>query len=308
MLTAHGLYSLSETVALTGFEKKFEFDALSFLVRASVVVSVVSSGMKKVVEQYISGGRDIESLKVVLNPIKVGACSALNKARKKRIICAGSLSALKNQGQLIRALASIAPETKEGLEVMFAGKDTMGGELQRLAAGAGVDDMCRFPGQLPRERILELMGESHCVAMMSLSEGFGLPVAEGYSMGLPAMFFGDVYAAADFDDPGCALIMEDHSDECGESHQRDIRQRMGQEPHPALFRQVRRSGHRRRIRPDIFRPSAIRHYFGRDLFLSRGLFLPEKQGIIPVKQIYADSLVPRFFARFQIICNDNNIS
>ncbi len=212
MLTAHGLYSLSETVALTGFEKKFEFDALRFLARAGVVVSVVSSGMKKVIEQHISGGRNIESLKVVLNPVKAPPSAAPAGARRKRIVCAGTLSPRKNQGQLIRALALIAPATREGLEVMFAGRDTMGGGLQRLAVEAGVDNVCRFPGQLPRERMLELMGESHCVAMMSLSEGFGLPVAEGYSVGLPALFFSDVDAAADFDDPGCALVVDDHSD------------------------------------------------------------------------------------------------
>jgi glycosyltransferase involved in cell wall biosynthesis len=72
--------------------------------------------------------------------------------------------------------------------VVFAGTDEgRGGELLRLAERLGVAELVRLTGWLADEQLRELYAGSIASVSASTYEGYGLPVAESLSYGLPTI-------------------------------------------------------------------------------------------------------------------------
>lgn len=76
----------------------------------------------------------------------------------------------------------------------------------------GVSDNCIFYGSVSREESLRIISNSDLVASTTLSEGFGLPFLEGYSFGIPALFFKDIAAAEILSDSQCCITIEGHKE------------------------------------------------------------------------------------------------
>lgn len=104
----------------------------------------------------------------------------------RRALFLGRLHPVKGLPALIDAWALARPE---GWELVIAGPDA-GDQLADLASrrdAAGLADAVRFEGLLGAEAKSELLGGSDLLVLPSLSENFGVVVAEALAAGVPAI-------------------------------------------------------------------------------------------------------------------------
>lgn len=102
-----------------------------------------------------------------------------------RLVQAASLSRVKNQRLLIEALARLAPRLNVHLDLV--GEDTLGGELQALAAARGVAGRVTFHGFLPNDALGQLYRRAHLYVQASRHEASGVSVLEAAAWGLPTV-------------------------------------------------------------------------------------------------------------------------
>jgi len=90
-----------------------------------------------------------------------------------------SVAARLNPGKrvdwVVRAVSDLAPTRAIELRIMGGGPEEVA--LRALAARLGVN--ARFTGQVPKERVLRSLEESHIFALPSVSETFGVAYLEG---------------------------------------------------------------------------------------------------------------------------------
>lgn len=104
-----------------------------------------------------------------------------------RLITVGHLIARKGVDNLLRAVARITGSDPIGLEVDIVGRGELRRALQSTAVSLGLGARVRFHGeQLPRQ-VRDLLRQSHIYACASLTESFGIAVAEAMSVGLPVV-------------------------------------------------------------------------------------------------------------------------
>ena len=127
------------------------------------------------------------------------------------ILCVGNIGKRKNQAQLIRAFELLPERLARQSYILFLG-DEQEPEMSIERSSAG----CQYKEHFIACGIVELVhayySQGNGVALMSLSEGFGLSLIEGMHFGLPAMSFTDVDAFEDIYD-SCAMVgVLEHSD------------------------------------------------------------------------------------------------
>jgi glycosyltransferase involved in cell wall biosynthesis len=91
----------------------------------------------------------------------------------------------KNLGALIDAVALIAPERRPTL--VIAGHGTDDGRLAARTRARGVARDVRLLGGCSVAKLESLYALADCLALPSLHEGFGLPVAEAMARGVPVV-------------------------------------------------------------------------------------------------------------------------
>ena len=92
----------------------------------------------------------------------------------------------KNVKTLIRALA-LVPAEHRPLLVIAGPNDRRFADPAKLAAQFGVTESVRVPGMVPEERLDALYRSAALFAFPTRVEGFGLPLLEALSLGVPAL-------------------------------------------------------------------------------------------------------------------------
>jgi len=100
-----------------------------------------------------------------------------------RLIHVASINRVKNQQALLRALARLRT-TSFPIHLDLVGVDTLGGELQQLAAKLKIEDCVTFHGWLPQAGVRELLARAHLHVMTSLHEAGPLAVREAAACGV----------------------------------------------------------------------------------------------------------------------------
>ena len=72
-------------------------------------------------------------------------------------------------------------------ELWIAGDGDLGPDLQRLVTENGLDDAVRFFGAVSEPEKERLLARSHCLALPSRAEGFGLVYVEAMRLGRPCL-------------------------------------------------------------------------------------------------------------------------
>ncbi len=98
------------------------------------------------------------------------------------IINVGSLTPVKNQAMLLRAVAR-AP----GVRLKIVGEGPLRGELQRLAAELGIADRVRFAGEIDHGQMPAVYHAADLFAQSSRHEAQGMAVLEAAACGLPVI-------------------------------------------------------------------------------------------------------------------------
>jgi glycosyltransferase involved in cell wall biosynthesis len=103
-----------------------------------------------------------------------------------RLIHVASLNRVKDQGTMLAALALLA---NEGLrfEMDIVGEDTLGGEVQAIAARLGLLRHVRFRGFLPQRQLRPLVEAAHLMIICSRHETGPLAVLEAAAVGVPSV-------------------------------------------------------------------------------------------------------------------------
>jgi len=100
------------------------------------------------------------------------------------VLFVGRVEHRKNPEGLVRAFA-LSREAKDHL-LVFAGQDGRS-QAQEAAREAGVTDRVRFLGRVEDADLGPLYRGARCFALPSRNEGFGIPLAEAFACGCPAL-------------------------------------------------------------------------------------------------------------------------
>lgn len=109
---------------------------------------------------------------------------------KKFLMYVGSFDSRKNQENLIRAFAKTSDEIRNCYQLVIVGNgwNDIYQRLRNVAADAGLpNDAVLFLGHVDDETLIDLYNLCALLVFPSLREGFGLPVLEAMSCGVPAI-------------------------------------------------------------------------------------------------------------------------
>lgn len=212
VIVCHSGYE-DESPKFRNYESSFARYVVCPMAINGICISGVSSGIVRYFQRYVPS-RFYSELHVIGNPLpkRVEDLNRTKKSNAFTIIVSGTIGERKNQGQVLRALALLPKKERERLRVIFIGSDTTGGRIQKEGKALGVNAFCCFMGKLSREKALEITAEANLVVSAARNEGFGMPFIEGYSFGIPAVFFADIDAAEDLGDCKCAVMVKERSD------------------------------------------------------------------------------------------------
>jgi glycosyltransferase involved in cell wall biosynthesis len=100
----------------------------------------------------------------------------------------GTLEPRKNLPRLLRAYAKLSPEIRKNYLMVIAGGKGWGNQdLASLIFDLGLKDFVRLTGRVNEEELATLYQHAQFLAMPSIEEGFGLPILEAMSFGVPVL-------------------------------------------------------------------------------------------------------------------------
>lgn len=220
-VTLHALKSFSDIVRLEPAGKRYERNLLKRACEGEMTITVVGSEMKKIAEQA-SNRIDCGTIKVVLNafsfpsnepePFDIRKKYSLPQDSKV-ILCVGNVSRRKNQGQLINAFNLIDEQIAYQTYIFFLGNNKEPDyTIDILKENCRMADHIIYCGVVDKECVSNYYKQANGVALLSLSEAFGLSLVEGMHFGLPCMAFTDMDAFSDLYSPSVMVGVKDHTD------------------------------------------------------------------------------------------------
>jgi glycosyltransferase involved in cell wall biosynthesis len=107
-------------------------------------------------------------------------------SEQPRLVHIASLNRVKDQGTLLRALRILADRGRE-FRLDVVGEDTLGGEIQALAASLAIHDRVRFHGFLAQRELRPIVEAAHVAVVSSRHEAGPLVVLEAAAAGVPTV-------------------------------------------------------------------------------------------------------------------------
>lgn len=219
-VTLHGLIGLDSTVNAPRQDKLMENSFLKYSEKNSIPVTVISTGIKKrIIDAYsLQQG---ENIHVILNGTNFSNDGLpVQDIRKKYeipdgqyvAISVGNITVNKNQIQIVRAYDMLPRRIKEKLTILFPGREVDSGEMRKLIAEKGYERNLILCGFVEREEMADYYRCADVNLFVSLNDGFGLPIIEGYVYGLPAVTFSDLDAIEDLFCPNALVLSKGRSD------------------------------------------------------------------------------------------------
>jgi len=220
VVTLHGLNSFSDTVKLEPAGKQYERDFLKRVVDGEFPITVISTGMKRLIQKTYNSG-DCKNITVVCNSFNIPTDSTNLLVRKKYgipddakvILYVGNISHNKNQEQMVRAFELLPEKLKERVWVLFCGKDNTGDSvLEDLISQSNRRNHLILCGGVEKAMMSAYYMAANGTALLSIAEGFGLSLIEGMYFGLPCMMFKDMDAFEDIYNDCAVLASQNRED------------------------------------------------------------------------------------------------
>ncbi len=213
LLTLHGVISFSEKTSANIFSKKMErifFKETNGL--DNIYTSIVGTGGKKKLETAI--GSSIKNMYVICNPLvkineNIPKIDKTNIA-KHIILCVGNITEQKNQKMVIDAFILLDDKIKEDTKLIFIGSNKE--MLSDYVVQKGEKNII-FTGALPRAEVEAYYRISDVFITASIDEGFGLPVIEAYSNGVPCIIPEQIDAFIDLYEQNIAIKVTSYKTE-----------------------------------------------------------------------------------------------
>lgn len=219
-VTLHGLIGLDSSVRALKQDKLLERSFLKNSEKKGIPVSVISTGIKKrIIDAYSLQHGD--NIRVILNGTSFrNDRLSLQDIRKKYeipegkhiAISVGNITINKNQIQIVRAYDMLPQRIKDKLTILFPGREVDNGEMRKLISEKGYENNLILCGFVKREEMPDYYRCADINLFVSLNDGFGLPIIEGYVYGLPAVTFRDLDAIGDLFCPDALVLSAGRSD------------------------------------------------------------------------------------------------
>lgn len=248
-VTLHGLIGLNDSVSAPAYEKQIERDFLIKAEKNNIPISVISSGMKaRIEEKYL--GKKANNITVITNGTKksdendtkfireegtltqekfqeyYSDCLKQNdlypklsdtyaylqyskKNGKKILFFVGNITKNKNQMQAVEILRNT--KVFENILLVLWGREVDNGEVRKKIAEYQLHKNVILGGFNDRMDIFWKFCDVNL--FLSLNDGFGLPIVEGYMHGVPCVTFEDLDATQDLYYPEAMLKVKDRSNE-----------------------------------------------------------------------------------------------
>lgn len=248
-VTLHGLIGLNDSVSAPAYEKQIERDFLIKAEKNNIPVSVISSGMKaRIEEKYL--GKKANNITVITNGTKksdendtkfireegtltqekfreyYSDCLKQNdlypklsdtyaylqyskKNGKKILFFVGNITKNKNQMQAVEILKNT--KVFENTLLVLWGREVDNGEVRKKIVDYQLHKNVILGGFNDRMDIFWKFCDVNL--FLSLNDGFGLPIVEGYMHGVPCVTFEDLDATQDLYYPEAMLKVKDRSNE-----------------------------------------------------------------------------------------------
>ena len=219
VVTLHGLL---QGVAFAGEYQRFcECELIRNSAKKNIPITVIGTKIK---ERFLSeyyGADSNENVTVITNGIDVTYKEKTFKLHEKLgvsestriILSVGSLCKRKNQIQTVRAFSLLPPEIKDNSILVLVGSIHEGypmilAEIEKL----GLNDKVFYIGAIPRDELKNYYSAADITVTASITEGFGLPIIEGFVYGVPCVTFADLDAIPDIFDESAMLLCRERSD------------------------------------------------------------------------------------------------
>ena len=248
-VTLHGLIGLNDSVSAPVYEKQIERDFLIKAEKNNIPISVISSGMKaRIEENYL--GKKANNITVITNGTKkndendtkfireegtltqekfqeyYSDCLKQNdlypklsdtyaylqyskKNGKKILFFVGNITKNKNQMQAVEILKNT--KVFENTLLVLWGREVDNGEVRKKIVDYQLHKNIILGGFNDRMDIFWKFCDVNL--FLSLNDGFGLPIVEGYMHGVPCVTFEDLDATQDLYYPEAMLKVKDRSNE-----------------------------------------------------------------------------------------------
>lgn len=190
-MTLHDINFDAVPEATTAFRRRLARILVKACARHATVVLTVSEFSRREIVREM--GLAPERVKVTYNASGRDRSASENywpglarkiNLRLPYIIALSSLNPHKNLGSLIAAFARLRPEGRWQL-VVVGHLPTRGVCLRELALSYGVERAVTFTGYLSDGELTLALRHARMLAFPSLYEGFGIPVIEAMSLGVP---------------------------------------------------------------------------------------------------------------------------
>lgn len=248
-VTLHGLIGLNDSVSAPAYEKQIERDFLIKAEKNNIPISVISSGMKaRIEEKYL--GKKANNITVITNGTKksdendtkfireegtltqekfqeyysdylkqndlypklsdtYAYLQYSKKNGKKILFFVGNITKNKNQMQAVEILKNT--KVFENILLVLWGREVDNGEVRKKIAEYQLHKNVILGGFNDRMDIFWKFCDVNL--FLSLNDGFGLPIVEGYMHGVPCVTFEDLDATQDLYYPEAMLKVKDRSNE-----------------------------------------------------------------------------------------------
>ena len=217
--TLHGLIGVTEV------SEDDRLAELDFLGKASIEqtpVSVISTGIKQRLLSPPYNLLRVDNIKVIPNgtiiiprpPIENIYVKYQIRKDKKIVILVGSVSKVKNQIQLIKALSLMSKDVLDRLHIFIIGSISDDDPIKEEIEKYNLSEKVCLTGFVPFEKLQDYYSISSLNILASKDgEGFGLSMIEGFVYGVPCLTFSDLYAIPDIYDERAMLLCENRDDE-----------------------------------------------------------------------------------------------
>lgn len=127
--------------------------------------------------------------RVFLTPLGIDHFTTQGKstATGRHLLAVGTVEPRKNIDGLLRAMA-VLRDRRDVPPLVIAGKDGYRAEeYHRLCSELSLENLVTFTGYISDARLAELFGNALCLVHVAHHEGFGIPVPEAFTWGLPVV-------------------------------------------------------------------------------------------------------------------------
>lgn len=221
VVTLHGLLQDDNGGSVTGYLKACERELIKKSHAEGTTITVIGSGMKKKLVSSYYSAENTDNVTVITNGIDVTHKEKTYDIRekygisadKKIILSVGSVCALKNQIQAVRAFSLLPQEEKEKCVLMFVGTMNKDYPVLKEIEALSLTGKVFCVGFVPRDELNNYYLAADLAVSTSVTEGFGLPMAEGFVYGVPCVTFSDLDAVPDLYNEDAMLLCSERSDE-----------------------------------------------------------------------------------------------